>query len=77
MHTIVKSIGAAAIAGIAATAFVASANAEDIVIGHSQPNLGWPYIAAVTNALEATAADMSGVEVVYSQCRWRHRQAEH
>ena len=38
--------------------------AEKIVIGHSQPNLGWPYIAAVTNALEAAAKGLEGVEVV-------------
>ena len=38
--------------------------ADKIVIGHSQPNLGWPYIAAVTNALEAAAKGMEGVEVV-------------
>lgn len=35
-----------------------------IVIGHSQPNLGWPYIAKVTAALEAAAKDMPDVEVV-------------
>lgn len=40
------------------------AQADDIVIGHSQPNLGWPYIAAVTNVLEAEAKAMDGVEVV-------------
>ncbi|MCB1488864.1 MAG: sugar ABC transporter substrate-binding protein [Bauldia sp.] len=58
-----RLIGAAAVAsGLLAAPIAASA--EDIVIGHSQPNLGWPYIAAVTNALEAAAADMDGVEVV-------------
>ena len=41
-----------------------AANADDIVIGHSQPNLGWPYIAAVTNILEAEAKTMDGVEVI-------------
>lgn len=41
-----------------------AASADDIVIGHSQPNLGWPYIAAVTNILEAEAKAMDGVEVV-------------
>lgn len=35
-----------------------------IVIGHSQPNLGWPYIAAVTNALEAAAKGMADIEVI-------------
>ena len=39
-------------------------SADKIVIGHSQPNLGWPYIAAVTNALQASAKDAAGVEVV-------------
>src|SRR5688500_16256643 len=38
--------------------------ADKIVIGHSQPNLGWPYIAAVTNMLEAEAKKMPDVEVV-------------
>jgi ribose transport system substrate-binding protein len=38
--------------------------ADKIVIGHSQPNLGWPYIAAVTNILEAEAKKMPDVEVV-------------
>lgn len=41
-----------------------AASADTIVIGHSQPNLGWPYIAAVTNALEAAAKGVDGVEVV-------------
>ena len=41
-----------------------AASADNIVIGHSQPNLGWPYIAAVTNILEAEAKAMDGVEVV-------------
>ncbi|PCH81203.1 MAG: hypothetical protein COB90_05325 [Hyphomicrobiales bacterium] len=41
------------------------ANAGDkIVIGHSQPNLGWAYIAAFTNALEAAAAKLPNVEVI-------------
>lgn len=39
------------------------ATAAGLVIGHSQPNLGWPYIAKVTTALEA-AAKAEGVEVV-------------
>ena len=63
MFAVTRLIGAAAVAsGLLAAPIAASA--EDIVIGHSQPNLGWPYIAAVTNALEAAAADMDGVEVV-------------
>lgn len=35
-----------------------------IVIGHSQPNLGWPYIAKVTAALEEAAKGMADVEVI-------------
>jgi ribose transport system substrate-binding protein len=35
-----------------------------IVIGHSQPNLGWPYIAKVTAALEAAAKGMADIEIV-------------
>ena len=38
--------------------------ADKIVIGHSQPNLGWPYIAAVTNILEAEAKKLPDVELV-------------
>ena len=34
-----------------------------ILIGHSQPNLGWPYIAAVSRSLEAEAK-AKGVELV-------------
>jgi ribose transport system substrate-binding protein len=65
MSNIVKSLGRAALAAIAGIAMSASAAlADTIVIGHSQPNLGWPYIAAVTNALEAAAKEMGGVEVV-------------
>lgn len=41
-----------------------AAQADEIVIGHSQPNLGWPYIAAVTNVLEAEAKGMDGITVV-------------
>ncbi|MFN0193391.1 MAG: sugar ABC transporter substrate-binding protein [Aestuariivirga sp.] len=35
-----------------------------IVIGHSQPNLGWPYIAKVTAALEEAAKGMPDVELI-------------
>jgi ribose transport system substrate-binding protein len=42
-----------------------SLQADDKVsIGLSQPNLGWPYIAAFTKALEAEAAQHPNVEVV-------------
>lgn len=57
-----RKITLALIAGMMLAA--PSAMADAIVIGHSQPNLGWPYIAAVTNALEAAAKKMDGVEVV-------------
>lgn len=38
--------------------------ADKIVIGLSQPNLGWPYIAAYTKAFQAAAAKMPNVEVI-------------
>ncbi len=37
---------------------------DKIVIGHSQPNLGWAYIAAFSNALEAAANLRDDVEVI-------------
>lgn len=37
---------------------------DKIVIGHSQPNLGWPYIAKVTAALEEAAKGMPNVELI-------------
>ena len=65
MSNILKSLGGAVAAGLVSTLLATPfAAAADIVIGHSQPNLGWPYIAAVTNALEAAAKGMDGVEVV-------------
>lgn len=59
-RTTLKAIlaGAAGLAGPQAFA------QTKIVIGHSQPNLGWPYIAAVTNALEAAAKGMADIEVI-------------
>lgn len=38
--------------------------AEKIVIGLSQPNNGWPYIAIVTQTLEAEAAKLPNVELI-------------
>jgi ribose transport system substrate-binding protein len=38
--------------------------ADKIVIGHSQPNLGWPYIAAVTNILQEEVKNHPDVELV-------------
>ncbi|MCP4382344.1 MAG: substrate-binding domain-containing protein [Hyphomicrobiales bacterium] len=62
MSNLIKLLGGA----VVATGLLAApmASADDIVIGHSQPNLGWPYIAIVTNALEAAADKVDGVEVV-------------
>lgn len=52
----------------AAVAFLAgsipSASQDRIVIGLSQPNLGWPYIAAYTRAFQAAAAKHGNVSVV-------------
>lgn len=58
-----------ALMGVAAGAIAACLTggalaADTVVIGHSQPNLGWAYIAAFTKALEAAAAEKGGVEVV-------------
>ncbi len=66
MFVSLKSFGRVALAALASMMVLTSfaAAADKIVIGHSQPNLGWPYIAAVTNALEASAKGMDGVEVV-------------
>jgi len=66
MPTIAAKIGRAALAAMASLMLAASGaqSADKIVIGHSQPNLGWPYIAAVTNALQASAKDAAGAEVV-------------
>ncbi len=63
MSNLMKFLGGAAVVSAMLGAPI-TASAQDIVIGHSQPNLGWPYIAAVTNALEAAAKEMDGVEVV-------------
>lgn len=54
----------AALAGAAALAAPGAFAQTKIVIGHSQPNLGWPYIAKVTAALEAAAKGMPEVELV-------------
>ncbi|MCW2308976.1 sugar ABC transporter substrate-binding protein [Rhodobium gokarnense] len=54
--------GAAVVAALSTT--IPAASADGIVIGHSQPNLGWPYIAAVTAVIEAEAKAMDGVEVI-------------
>jgi ribose transport system substrate-binding protein len=59
-RTTMKAMLAAATALAAPNAFAQT----KIVIGHSQPNLGWPYIAKVTAALEAAAKGMPDVELV-------------
>jgi ribose transport system substrate-binding protein len=51
--------------GASALLAAAGVQADDkVVIGLSQPNLGWPYIAAFTQAFEAEAANHPNVEVV-------------
>lgn len=55
------ALPAAATASLVSSAGVAAQ--ERLVIGHSQPNLGWPYIAAVTKVLEAEAK-AKGVDLV-------------
>jgi len=49
---------------IAAAAISSSSAAEKVVIGLSQPNLGWPYIAAYTKAFQEAAAKKGNVEVI-------------
>src|SRR5882724_2808425 len=53
--------------GLALSSLIAiqpSAAADKVVIGLSQPNLGWPYIAAYTKAFQEAAAKNPNVEVV-------------
>ena len=64
LKTMKTKLRAGAVALSALALAPAAATAQDIVIGHSQPNLGWPYIAAVTNIIEAEAEQMEGVEVI-------------
>jgi ribose transport system substrate-binding protein len=56
-----SALGAAA---AAAMAVPAASGAEKVVIGLSQPNLGWPYIAAYTKALQEAAGKKENVEVI-------------
>jgi len=51
---------------VAASAIVATAAsaADKVVIGLSQPNLGWPYIAAYTKAFQEAAAKKGNVDVI-------------
>lgn len=55
-------LGAATLGAMLTTG--AALAGEKVVIGHSQPNLGWGYIAAFTEALEAAAAGMDDVEII-------------
>ena len=57
LGAIILALGTAVLAG-------GSSAQDKIVIGHSQPNLGWPYIAAFTRALEAAVAEHANVELV-------------
>ncbi|MBB4301432.1 ribose transport system substrate-binding protein [Rhodobium orientis] len=59
-----KSLLASAAVVAALSTTIPAASADGIVIGHSQPNLGWPYIAAVTAVIEAEAEAMDGVDVI-------------
>ena len=63
-RTLRRQVGAILV--VLGTAFLAgTSSAQDkITIGHSQPNLGWPYIAAFTRALEAAVAEHANVELV-------------
>lgn len=57
LGAILLALGTAVLTGTAAAQ-------DSIKIGHSQPNLGWPYIAAFTRALEAAVAKHANVELV-------------
>src|SRR5260370_32695258 len=52
------------VAAISAIAITAASGADRVVIGLSQPNLGWPYIAAYTKAFQEAAAKKGNVEVI-------------
>lgn len=58
-----RALSAIAVAATVAAMSCGALAQEKIVIGHSQPNLGWPYIAAVTKVLEAEAK-AKGVELI-------------
>src|SRR5262249_3501136 len=57
-------ISAFCVAAISAIAITATSAADKVVIGLSQPNLGWPYIAAYTKAFQEAAAKKGNVEVI-------------
>ena len=60
---LIKS-AACLIAAASALAITAAPGAEKVVIGLSQPNLGWPYIAAYTKAFQEGAAKKGNVDVI-------------
>jgi len=63
-RTLRRQVGAILVA-LGTAVLTGTASAQDkITIGHSQPNLGWPYIAAFTRALEAAVAEHANVELV-------------
>jgi ribose transport system substrate-binding protein len=55
---------AAGIAAVTAVATSPGLAADKVVIGLSQPNLGWPYIAAYTKAFQTAAAKEGNVDVI-------------
>ncbi len=69
-----SALGIAAASVIAATAALA---AEKVVIGLSQPNLGWPYIAAYTKAFQEAAAKQGNVEVIALSGADREKSEHH
>ena len=63
-RTLRRQVGAILVA-LGTAVLTGTSSAQDkITIGHSQPNLGWPYIAAFTRALEAAVAEHANVELV-------------
>jgi ribose transport system substrate-binding protein len=66
IRTLARQLVGMAGAAAFAAAFAASPGyaADKVVIGLSQPNLGWPYIAAYTKAFQAAAAQYPNIEVI-------------
>src|SRR5215475_9389884 len=52
------------VAAASMIAVTAASGAQKVVIGLSQPNLGWPYIAAYTKAFQEAAARKGNVDVI-------------
>jgi ribose transport system substrate-binding protein len=57
-------VSALYVAAASVIAITAASGAEKVVIGLSQPNLGWPYIAAYTKAFQDAAAKKGNVDVI-------------